>query len=165
MITACYLNSEGLREWQKLLHHRTVNIPQFREIWMDTTKLHFAPTVDADAWISPERLQAIREEHRRNDIVRRPGASWQNFEVSLKRLLSLSTARNSIGSRLMSKSRWRFSAGTRRRLRQRTHNLSIALDATTSTSTTRRTTASRTMENSGSQRCMRLRARITSIRI
>ncbi|CAE7337702.1 unnamed protein product, partial [Symbiodinium sp. KB8] len=81
MITACYLNSEGLREWQKLLHHRTVNIPQFREIWMDTTKLHFAPTVDADAWISPERLQAIREEHRRNDIVRRPGASWQNFEV------------------------------------------------------------------------------------
>ena len=34
MITACYLdlNSEGLSEWQKLPHHRTTNIPQFREI-------------------------------------------------------------------------------------------------------------------------------------
>lgn len=80
MISACY----QLRTWQCMLHRTTVDIKRFREIWMDSTKLHFSSTVDMNAWIPSDRRQAIEEENRRSDLVRRPGMIWQNFDISLK---------------------------------------------------------------------------------
>lgn len=84
MISACYLNSESLSRWQNMLHRRTINVKCFREIWMDSTKLLFSSTVDTNAWISSERRQAIEDENRPSDFVRRPGMSWQNFDISLQ---------------------------------------------------------------------------------
>ena len=143
---------------------------------MDTTKLHFASTVGPRAWISSERRQAIQEENRRNDLVRRPGTSWQNFDISLKTPEPFYSAAQywfKIGEYSTSSMTdmgndnktylCRYSVEMKRRLLWKTLNRTIALVVLTSTSTTRRTIASRTLvESSERPTCTRLLVQGTS---
>ena len=59
------------------MHTNAIEIPRFKDIWSDKTRLHFASTMDSSTWISSERLQAMEEETRRDETTRRPGRILQ----------------------------------------------------------------------------------------
>ena len=84
MIAACYVNPQVLRNCQELMHTNAIEIPRFKDIWSDKTKLHFASTMDSGRWISSERLQTMEERTRNDETARRPGRMWQDFEVILQ---------------------------------------------------------------------------------
>ena len=46
-----------------------IEIPRFKDIWSDKTRLHFASTMDSSRWISSERLLAMEEETRRDETL------------------------------------------------------------------------------------------------
>ena len=83
MIGACYVNPQVLLNCQILLHSKAIEIPRFKEIWSDHTKLNFASTADSEAWISSERRQAMERETQRDTSERRPGRMWQDFQMIL----------------------------------------------------------------------------------
>ena len=45
MIAACYVNPQVLRNCQELMHTNAIEIPRFKDIWSDKTKIHFASTM------------------------------------------------------------------------------------------------------------------------
>ncbi|OLQ05655.1 hypothetical protein AK812_SmicGene11166 [Symbiodinium microadriaticum] len=83
MIGACYVNPEVLQKCQILLHAKAIEIPRFKKIWSDRTKLNFSSTADSEAWISSERRQAMERETQRDTSERRPGRMWQDFQMIL----------------------------------------------------------------------------------
>ena len=84
MIGACYVNPQVLLKCQILLHSKAIEIPRFKDIWSDRTKLNFASTADSGTWISSERRQAMEEETRRDTSARRPGRMWHDFQMILQ---------------------------------------------------------------------------------
>ena len=84
MIAACHVNPQVLRNCQELMHTNAIEIPRFKDIWSDKTKLHFASTMGSGRWISSERLQTMEERTRNDETARRPGRMWQDFEVILQ---------------------------------------------------------------------------------
>ena len=84
MIAPCYVNPQVLLNCQILLHSKAIEIPRFKDIWSDRTKLNFASTTDSGTWISSERRQAMEEETKRDASMRRPGRMWQDFQVILQ---------------------------------------------------------------------------------
>ncbi|CAE7749115.1 unnamed protein product [Symbiodinium sp. CCMP2456] len=83
MISACFLNTQQLVTWEKMLRRKTADIKRLTEICVYFTQLHFSSTVNLNAWVSRDRRRAIEEETRRDDVVRSPEVEWQNFDIAL----------------------------------------------------------------------------------
>ncbi|CAE7480865.1 unnamed protein product [Symbiodinium sp. CCMP2456] len=83
MIAACFLNTQQLGTWEKMLHQKTTGIKRFTEICTDNTQVHVSSSVNLNSWIPLHKRRAIEEENRRVDLVRRPDVEWQNFDIAL----------------------------------------------------------------------------------